>query len=237
MDKIISDKPYINGNYKVSQKNIERFYRTVQRHIDNGVKSRMESERIGEYWVDTHIEDRQGEIWKEINYFGVITHKVSNYGRVKSLVRKNNRIEIILKPGKIRSSNDDPKNYYLIYHLTYLSQSIYKLGHVLVAEHFISNPENKPQVNHKNGIKRQNNVENLEWNTQVENLLHSYAELGRTRTIGTNHGLSKMNDEKVIEARMMYKNNIPIRQIALKFGVAGDTISSIIKRKTWKHID
>lgn len=116
------------------------------------------------------------EIWKEItNYEG--TYEVSNYGSVKSLSRKVGHFSGILRVLKEKLLKPDvDKAGYLLIGLR--KDNIQKkfLNHRLVAAAFIPNPSNKLEVNHINGIKSDNRVENLEWVTSSENKIHAFKE-------------------------------------------------------------
>lgn len=105
------------------------------------------------------------EEWRDVaGYEGL--YQISNFGRVKSLPRNGatNKPKIlrpnIKKTGYIHyvlRKNNAPKTF---------------SAHRLVANAFISNPNNLPQVNHINGDKANNSVDNLEWCTQLENIRH-----------------------------------------------------------------
>ncbi len=107
------------------------------------------------------------ELWKDIQgYVGL--YQISNLGRVKSLERyKDNNgskqfcAERVLKQNYI--------GQYLKVVLQKNSKQKMFLIHRLVAEAFIPNPTNKPEVNHKDGVKTNNNVNNLEWSTYKYN--------------------------------------------------------------------
>ena len=118
------------------------------------------------------------EIWKEIKgYEGY--YLISNMGRVKSQSRKiyNDGIKgenkFYISEEKIINGRIDPKGYLRVALCKDNKQKDYSI-HRLVAIAFIPNPNNKPCVNHKDGNKQNNNVENLEWCTYSENLKHAY---------------------------------------------------------------
>ena len=118
------------------------------------------------------------EMWREIENYENI-YQVSNLGKIRSLDReitykyKENDIRSAkLKGRNIKISKDN--NGYAITCLTKNTKGKTHKIHRLVAKAFISNPEKKKCVNHKNGIKNDNRVENLEWCTHSENSIHSY---------------------------------------------------------------
>lgn len=110
------------------------------------------------------------EIWKDIP--NGECYEVSNLGNVRSKTRKIwNGKGYYIKQGCILKQSVSKKGYKVITKIRGLpTQQV----HRLVAMTFIDNPNRKPQINHINGIKTDNRVENLEWCTNAENQMHAY---------------------------------------------------------------
>lgn len=118
---------------------------------------------------------KMSDVWKDIPGFEG-RYQVSNAGQVRSVPRDvNNHTGVIHLKGKILKQRPDFKGYMRIDLNDNFGRHKYLGVHRLVAMAFIPNPENKPQINHIDGIKNHNFVENLEWVTNQEN--HDHAVL------------------------------------------------------------
>ena len=163
------------------------------------------------------------EIWKDIKgYEGL--YQVGSFGNVKSL-RKGR----LLKPHN--------RNGYL--HAILCKNGTHKTQkiHRLVGKAFIPNPENKREINHKNSIRDDNKVQNLEWCTRKENVRHSWRVGTSTKHFGTKSNGSKLTEKQVLEIRTKH---IPHKycawQLAEEYGISTVNVYSILWRKTWYHI-
>lgn len=170
--------------------------------------------------------DIDGEIWKQMTgYEG--KYMVSNLGRIRSLLN-GSKFYGILKPAI-------HKGGYLRVRL-YDNKSL--LVHRLVAQTFIPNPKNKATVNHKNGNKKDNRVENLEWATQKENNRHAIRtglHDPKKRRYSFNSKSIKISFESVSEIRKLHSQGIKSVILAKKYNVSTAQISRIINLKTRIH--
>lgn len=178
------------------------------------------------------------EIWKDIEgYEG--RYQVSNYGNVKSLYQEyyggHGKKQLIIRPEKLMALNKNNHGYIQV---TLCKDGKYKSKkvHRLVLEAFTINPEYKPQVNHINGNKIDNHLDNLEWCTSKENIVHGIETLHNKRACGEKQHLAKLNDELVIELRNKMKNGISPYKLAPEYGLDVRTIYRIKNNETWRHV-
>ena len=181
--------------------------------------------------LDCTYESLPGEEWRDIiddvvDYGG--KYQVSNFARVRSFYR-----------GKTKIIKTD------IIHTGYLRVTLYKNGktqnryvHVLVARAFIPNPDNKPFVNHIDGNKQNNSIENLVWATPSENIQHAF-ETGLSKS-GCEHGRAKLTPEQVREIRRVCVPGDPelgFKPFARKFNVTSRVIGLVYHGVSYKNVD
>jgi len=178
------------------------------------------------------LDNLPNEKWKQIiGYEGF--YEISSLGRVKSVERitvGKNGISVTNK--SMIKKQRQIKGGYLTVYLFRGKFYHHKSVHVLVATHFIDNPENKPQVNHKLGIKTDNRHTQLEWCSASENAVHAY-KYGLMCQKGEKHNSHKLTNVQVLE---IFKSTEIQQKIADKYMVSKGTVANIKQGLGWTHI-
>lgn len=161
------------------------------------------------------------ELWRDVRgYEGY--YQVSNKGRVYSTRSQRNL------------SLTHEKRGYVSVELNVQGVNKRVKIHRLVAKSFIPPVEGKALVNHINSIRNDNRVENLEWCTQSENILHGF-KYGNKDSHGENHSHNKLTEKQVIEI-LQLKGTVTQQKIADMFNISRENISRIHRRISWQHI-
>lgn len=183
---------------------------------------------------ESHEQDK--EEWRPVvGYEGY--YEVSSLGRVRGVDRVTFSAGGYNYPIKstILSGNIGSRGYEDV-RLHKDGNRIGKLVHRLVAEAFHINPENKPYVNHKNGIKTDNRKDNLEWATPKENAQHAI-DTGLTKVPkGESRGNAKLKNEDVVNICKLLDENMKQSEIASLYGVNPSVISSINAGNRWNYL-
>jgi hypothetical protein len=176
------------------------------------------------------------ERWVAINdYEGL--YEVSNLGKVRSIARKITYSDgrVYNYPSKILSINFCGKYKLPYVHLYKESKRESRLLHRIVAKAFIPNPDNKTDVNHIDGDRKNNASSNLEWATRLENMQHGF-KTGLINNTGINHGNNLYSEEQIQEVVNMIFLGYKQSEISNKTGVKIGTIQAIRQGKQWIHI-
>lgn len=181
---------------------------------------------------------KENELWKPIKgYEGL--YEVSNLGRVKSLDRKNSRdvkgLEDYISKGKILAPRPQRQGYQLV--------ALYRNGeredkpiHRIVADVFLPNPNNKKTINHKNGVKDDNRVKNIEWASQKENNRHAWDNGLISARRGEKNPAAKLSESDVVKIKMAFECGISSGELAKIYSVHKSTIKSIRAGRNWEYI-
>lgn len=175
------------------------------------------------------------EIWTNIEgYMGI--YQISSKGRVKRLAGI-----CLAKAGTYRTVKESIlTNFPNKSRCNYLYVNLNNNGikqfrvHRLVAMHFIDNPKNLEQVNHIDGDKNNNTVDNLEWCTNQENMDHARKTNLFKPRFGKNAPNTKLNEEQVKEIKDRLNNKESGRSISKDFNISEGMISLIKHNKNWK---
>lgn len=168
------------------------------------------------------LEDLEGEKWKDIaGYEG--DYQESTYGRTKSFKR-----------GKVKILKPFLQGEYLYVELHKGDQGKTIQVNRLVAETFIPNTDNLPEVNHRDGKKYNNHVSNLEWVTHAQNMRHAVDTGLQVIIQGEDHKKAALTNKDAVYIREN-PDGLTGKELAEMFGVPPMVVSNIQTGKTYKN--
>ena len=191
-------------------------------------------------WRRTTDKSLTMEIFKTIPAFP--DYEISNYGRLKTKKRLIRYVHARTREEQFRKGTSrflkehiNGRTGYKFYQL-YLNKKMYnRTVHRLVAETFLPREEGRDYVNHKDGNKHNNTVDNLEWCTNEYN--HEHATATGLKPKGERIGSSKLTEQSVRAIKRLLSQGFTREKIAALFDVNHTSITHISTGKTWKHID
>lgn len=179
------------------------------------------------------------EQWKAVVEFESF-YEVSSLGRLRSLDRITDSGQF--RKGRIRKGFSYVNGYIMV--KLYLSGGYTnKYMHRLIAEAFVYNPSPSEfdTVNHIDGNRANNDISNLEWCTQKQNIQHAWETglIPPSINNGEKNVHSKLTENDVLEIRRLYipySKEFGTRQLSERFGVTAKTTGRIIRKELWKNI-
>lgn len=178
------------------------------------------------------------EVWKPVIGFEK-QYEVSSLGKIRNLDKNitSKLGKMVLIKGKLLKPGLDKDGYVRMRFCLGSKQNDIvgkSIGvHIVVAMAFINNPLNKPLINHKNGIKTDNRIDNLEWCTSSENVQHAYDTGLACSKKGEKCHKSKLKEDDIVSIRNSTKS---YNELSVYYNVTVSAIRLIIQRKNWKHI-
>lgn len=186
------------------------------------------------------------EIWKDVvGYEGI--YQISNLGRVKSLdrVEEVHRLDIdkiIRRPrrGRILKQKLNQAGYFVLhFRNTNGNGESWPQLHRLLGIAFLPNPENKPTINHKDGVKTNNSLDNLEWATMSENTQHAY-DMGLAKSrikdyskSGEENHNAKLTYDLADKIREDRASGMVLTSIAEKYNLGTSTVHRVCTNQRW----